>query len=200
MTNNLTVNRSRVIDKLQRNHGSSGNAVIYSLCEFSNRGEQTTVNLIANLLQQVTEQIQDKSLQADLILLYKVHSKFGTHPTKQQMKDLLQKYVAKASTVYIVVDALDECSEAEEDALDFVSVITSIGPTVKVLCTSRTSTTFGEYFSSGASIEISAQGEDIKKYLESNVQQQRMLSRHMRADPSLKEEIFKTIINECQGM
>jgi len=99
-----------------------------------------------------------------------------------------------------VIDALDELGESEEDALQFMEIISSLGPHVKILCTSRFSTTFEEYFSQATKLQISAQNDDIAKFLEAQISQKYRLSRHVRADPKLKDDIVETIIKKSQGM
>ena len=69
-----------------------------------------------------------------------------------------------------------------------------------MLCTSRFLTTFEEYFSQATKLQISAQNDDIAKFLEAQISQKYRLLRHVRADPKLKDEIIETIIKESQGM
>lgn len=102
--------------------------------------------------------------------------------------------------MYVVIDALDECAHSEEEALQFVSLVRSLSSNIKVLCTSRFSTIFESYFGAYEQLQILAQAEDIKRFLETQIQQQYRLSRHVRTDPSLKEEIIETISTESQGM
>jgi hypothetical protein len=139
-------------------------------------------------------------LPADVSVLYSQHQKYDTRPTQTQITEILQKLAAKLAKFYIVVDALDECGESEEDALQFMSALSSLGAHVKVLCTSRFSTTFEEYFSQSEKLQISAQNADITTFLEAQIRQKYRLSRHVRADPKLKDEIVETIIQESQGM
>ncbi|KAL4795116.1 kinase-like domain-containing protein [Aspergillus venezuelensis] len=102
--------------------------------------------------------------------------------------------------LYVIIDALDEFGESEEDYVPFLSALRSIGPQVKVLCTSRFLTTFENHFHLAEKLEILAQSEDIKRYLESRISGHPRLSKHVRADPKLMEEIVTAIIEESQGM
>lgn len=135
-----------------------------------------------------------------MLLLYNLHKKYGTRPTLTQVADILRNLALTFRTFHVVVDALDECAESEEDALQFVKALSSIGPQIKVLCTSRFSTIFAGYFARSEKLELSAQSEDIRVYLESQIEQSFRLSRHVRTDPSLQDEIINTIIEESQGM
>lgn len=84
--------------------------------------------------------------------------------------------------------------------MDFVRAVQSLSPQVKILCTSRFLTTFQEYFSEYARLEISAQNEDIRAFAVSQIQKQFRLAKHVRAEPALKDRIIKKIIEESQGM
>ncbi|RFN44138.1 serine/threonine-protein kinase chk2 (cds1) [Fusarium flagelliforme] len=164
------------------------------------RAEQTSSALISSLLQQVLQHFTGQPLPAEVSLLYSQHQRYGTRPTQAQATELLRTLAAKLDRVSILIDALDELGESEEDALQFMETISSLGPHVKILCTSRFSTTLEEYFSEATKLQISAQNEDIAKFLEAQISQKYRLSRHVRADPKLKDEITETIIKESQGM
>ena len=133
-------------------------------------------------------------------MLYTQHQRNGTRPTQAQVTELLRTSATTLESISIVIDALDELGECEEDALQFMEIISSLGPNVKMLCTSRFLTTFEEYFSQATKLQISAQKDDIAKFLEAQISQKYRLLRHVRADPKLKDEIIETIIKESQGM
>lgn len=99
-----------------------------------------------------------------------------------------------------MIDALDECAESGEDTLRFLSTIRSVGSNVRVLCSSRFSTTFEAYFASTERVEIYARDEDIELFLDFEINQQPRLSKHIRADPGLRKGIIASITGECQGM
>ena len=156
--------------------------------------------LLSSILQQVLQHSTIGTLPAEVQTLYHSHKKHGTRPTLTQVADTLRALTADFSVFRVVVDALDECAESDEDALRFISAVRSLGPCVKLLCTSRFSTTFERYFDGAEKLEISAQSEDVRIYLDSQIQQQSGLARHVRADPNLKDEIINAIVAEFHGM
>ncbi|EAQ83576.1 hypothetical protein CHGG_09980 [Chaetomium globosum CBS 148.51] len=195
-----TILASLIIDNLEREHSSSDTLCTYVYCNYAKRQDQTAVALLSSLLQQVLQHSTAGTLPAAVESLYRLHKKHGTRPTLAQVTDTLRALTAKFSVFRVVVDALDECAESDNDALRFISAVRSLGSSVKVLCTSRFSTTFERYFDGAEKLEISAHSEDIRIYLDSQIQQQAGLSRHVRADPSLKEEIIDAIVEEFHGM
>ncbi|CAG7560658.1 unnamed protein product [Fusarium equiseti] len=54
--------------------------------------------------------------------------------------------------------------------------------------------------SQATKLQISAQNDDIAKFREAQISQKYRLSRHVRADPKLKDDIIETIIKKSQGM
>ncbi|KAH6623387.1 hypothetical protein F5144DRAFT_359637 [Chaetomium tenue] len=195
-----TILASLIIDNLEREHSSSDTLCTYVYCNYAKRQDQTAVALLSSVLQQVLQHSTAGTLPAEVESLYQLHKKHGTRPTLAQITDTLRALTAKFSVFRVVVDALDECAESEDDALRFISAVRSLGPSVKLLCTSRFSTTFEMYFDGAEKVEISAHSEDIRVYLDSQIQQQPGLARHVRVDPNLKDEIIDAIVEEFHGM
>lgn len=188
-----------IIDHLERER-TANTTYAYVYCDYNRRHEQTPSALLSSLLQQVLQNSTDLTLPSEIPVIYNQHKQYGTRPTQAQVTEILGKLVAKLTTLHIVVDALDECAESEENALQFMMTVCSLGSNVKVLCTSRPSTTFAEYFGQSKRLQISAQNEDIAMFIDAQIRQKYRLSRHVRADPGLREEIVRTIIQESQGM
>jgi DNA invertase Pin-like site-specific DNA recombinase len=186
-----------VIDYVERENTA---AFAYIYCEYSRRGEQTQVALLSSLLQQLLQCSTGSILPGAVTTMYETHTKHSTRPALAEITHTLQDLVAKHPAFYVVVDALDECATSDEDALTFISTLRALGPGVRLLCTSRFSTTFESYFSMAEKLEISAHGEDIAMFLESQMRQQTMLARNIGGDAKLKEEIADTIIGESHGM
>jgi hypothetical protein len=108
------------------------------------------------MLQQVVLRRTTEALPAEVVSLHREHKKHGSRPTLTQVTATLRALIAPLAIFYVVVDALDECAESEEDALRFVSAVRSLGSSVKLLCTSCFSLVFGNYFDSAEKLEISA--------------------------------------------
>ncbi|KAH6847660.1 hypothetical protein B0I37DRAFT_391490 [Chaetomium sp. MPI-CAGE-AT-0009] len=195
-----TILASLIIDNLEREHSSPDAICTYVYCNYTKRQEQTAVALLSSILQQVLQHSTTGTLPAEVQSLYDLHKKHGTRPTLAQVTDTLRALAANFSAFRVVVDALDECAESDDDALRFVSTVRSLGPSVKLLCTSRFSTVFERYFEGAERVEISAHSHDIRIYLDSQIQQQPGLARHVRVDSSLKGEIIDAIVGEFHGM
>ncbi|KAH7198957.1 uncharacterized protein B0J16DRAFT_360560 [Fusarium flagelliforme] len=191
---------SLIIKHMEHQDRTTTTPCLYVYCDYNRRADQTTSALLSSLLQQLLQHPTGQPLPAEVSLLHSQHQRYGTRPTQTQVTELLRTLASRLAIVSIVIDALDELGESEEDALQFMEIISSLGPQVKILCTSRFSTTFEEYFTQAAKLQISAQNDDIAKFLEAQISQKHRLSRHVRADPKLKDDVIETIIKKSQGM
>ncbi|CEJ85701.1 hypothetical protein VHEMI03853 [[Torrubiella] hemipterigena] len=95
--------------------------IVSIYCEYNRHEEQTTTALLSNILQQLLQESTGDTMLAEVGSLYELHKRYGTRPTITQISDLLCMFIAKLQSVHIFVDALDECSESEATALQFIS-------------------------------------------------------------------------------
>ncbi|PQE10633.1 serine threonine- kinase chk2 protein [Rutstroemia sp. NJR-2017a WRK4] len=192
---------SLIIEHLKR-EDLSESICTFIYCDYSQQREQSTVALLSSILQQILQHSHylGEPLSSEVSSLYNLHKKYDTRPTLTQITDVIRKLAGKFGIVHVVIDALDECAESEEDALQLISVVRSLGPQIKILCTSRFSTTIERYFDGTRRLEIFARSSDISLFLDSQIKKQYRLSRHIGTDPSLEGEIIETIIKESQGM
>ncbi|KAJ5424569.1 hypothetical protein N7445_010542 [Penicillium cf. griseofulvum] len=191
---------SIVINTLEHEKTSNNTLHTYIYCNYGRRKEQTYTALLSSLLLQVLQFSTSETVPPEVLSLYNSHKKYGTRPTSKELIDLLAKLTSPYETLFVVMDALDECTESEEETLRFLSTLRSVGSNVKILCSSRFSTTFEAYFASAEKIEIFARDEDIELFLNSEISRHPRLSKHVRADPDLRNDIIAFITGECQGM
>ncbi|KAL8853045.1 MAG: hypothetical protein Q9221_002075 [Calogaya cf. arnoldii] len=102
---------SVVVDVLRKHRmtvGSVGVAAVY--CNFKDRQTQTPENLLAGACVQLANDLP-RSLPAVLVDIYRSHSRLKTRPTLTEIIKILDDTVRDYDTVYMVIDALDKCSE-----------------------------------------------------------------------------------------
>jgi hypothetical protein len=187
-----------VIDRLK--NAPADQALAYIYCDYQNREAQTPLKLLSSILEQIARQSGGSAVPAALLSLYESHKKYDSRPTLTEICSVLGKICSSLKAVRIVFDALDECCESEDEALHVVSNILAIGPTVRLLCTSRFSTPFDAFFKDTPRIEIFARDEDIRTVVNAHLQTEKRLSRHIQADLTLQEDIVSSIIEVSQGM
>ncbi|KAK4224251.1 hypothetical protein QBC38DRAFT_24376 [Podospora fimiseda] len=196
---------SLIIDHLEQTVPSNGTRTFaYIYCEYQQRNSQTPLVLVSSLLEQVLRRGNFSPLPQELNTLYKLCTKHDTRPTLAQLTKLFRAVCSSYTTIHVVLDALDECADSDDSAPAFVAAVRALGPNIRLLCTSRFFTAFEGYFQDAQTLEITAHSDDIRTFLESRLQlegsNRSRIAKHVRADPALKEEIIKAIVEESRGM
>ncbi|KAF6820669.1 ankyrin [Colletotrichum plurivorum] len=156
--------------------------------------------LISSILEQALQRTCLSGVPEEIKSLYTLHTRKGTNPTLKQLLDVFNKLFSQCSNIFIVIDALDECSPTDDLAIELVNAVQALGNNVRVLITSRTSTNFESAFREAARIDIEAQDQDVRLYLETKIPERSRLAKHIRADPKLQDDIIESIAESAQGM
>jgi hypothetical protein len=111
---------------------------------------------------------------------------------------LFQAVVAEEETVYICLDALDECdNDARIILFDALKRLPSM---FRVLMTSRRSVTdFPEYFDPLKTLEIAASPIDVQSFLRENIGRDKRLSPKLMSD-KLESTIVSKLSQESNGL
>ena len=172
-----------------------GIACIY--CSYKEPHEQTTTNLIASLVQQLVQ--RRRIVPEDVSYVYKCHIRTQTRPSLREWSDLLQSQVHSFSKVFFIIDALDECIESNGTRESLIAEIQKLQPSIHLLVTSRHIASIEREFEKAARLEILANDEDVRRYLEGRIESGR-LKLHVRADPTLRDVIISTLVEKARGM
>ena len=193
-----TVQSSILVEYLRQRFGTSDVGLAWLYFSYDEQEAQTIENLLSNLLLQLVQkrgQISDSVFSS-----YKMHSLNRTRPSMREYTGLLQEELRKFSKTFLIIDALDECPTQNNRRGRFISEVLSLQPAVHLLLTSRPLHDIGEMLSGASHLEIRARDEDVMLYLQNQIQQKDQLQRHIRAEPSLLEDIIKSIVQSVQGM
>jgi ureidoglycolate hydrolase len=189
--------RSVVINFLERIIKQENVGIAYIYCTHREQN-QTAGNLIASLLKQLIQ--QRPAIPVNIRDLYRHHRSKQTHPPLSDYSRLLQAELHHFSKVYIVIDALDECSEESRIREHFLAEIQGLSPMVQLLVTSRHIPDIEHKFEGAARLEICASDGDIKRYLESRIERQLPLASYVSTNPALRSDILTTITLKAHGM
>jgi Cdc6-like AAA superfamily ATPase len=104
-----TILASIVIEQLiSRFHDNHDVGIAYIYCDFRRKDEQRLGDLLASLVKQLSE---TRPSVPDIIKhLYQRHQSKRTRPSTDELSGTLQPVLASYSRVFIIIDALDECS------------------------------------------------------------------------------------------
>ena len=191
--------RSIIIDHLERTFNDQNDiGIAYIYCNYKEEG-QTSVDLVGSILQQLVQRHSHAS--SDIRALYKTHSSKCTRATLSEYSTLLQMECRPFSKVFIVIDALDECREADGTRRKLLSALQKLPPTVCILVTSRPHVRdVTEIFENAAGLEVIASDHDIRRFLAGQIEEEGRLKRLVKADPTLRETIINTIVEKVKGM
>jgi hypothetical protein len=168
--------------------------IAYVHCNFRRQHEQKPENLIASLLKQLLQ--ERSSVSESVMTLYNQHKNKQTQPSLDELSKTLHSVIA---TVYIIVDALDECQLTDGYRLRFPSSIFNLQAKTKakLFATSRPITDIEKRFKGCLSHEILASDKDVGRYLDGHMAQ---LPTFVLSRQKLQEEIKTEIIGAVEGM
>ncbi|KAJ7266837.1 ankyrin repeat-containing domain protein [Mycena rebaudengoi] len=192
-----TVLSSTVVDYLREKSPSPNVGVACAYLNHKETDMQTPKNILAGLWRQLIfgKPILPGSLAHGL---HHKHDEKGTRPSVDEMHALLSSAVTDYSKVYIVIDALDEYPEMQRHIL--LKHLAALRPEVNLLLTSRPHITPNIFFPNSPALEIRATEEDIRRYLDAQIENSFRLSKHVQSRPELRQEIENQIISNVDGM
>lgn len=180
--------------KRHRNDGRVGIAYIY--CNFRRPSDQKAEKMLASLARQLCTTVG--STPATLRKIYEKHEGRGTRPSIEETLSVLRDVTASYTTVFIVIDALDECQEDDGQRSKFLSQIKDLQSQrgIKLLATSRHILDIEAEFEGSPSVEILAVDDDVRRFVEGRISR----SRFVRQSPELADEAKNGIVQSAQGM
>jgi chromatin segregation and condensation protein Rec8/ScpA/Scc1 (kleisin family) len=173
------------------------NQTIGVACIYLNHKEvevQTPAKLLAGLWRQLVLGKDVGSAEG----LYQRHCEKRTTPSIEEVFEVLQPVVGEYSKVYIIVDAIDEYPEARRQIL--VEYLMKMGSTVNLMITSRPHIHPHSALPNLEAVEIRANEEDLRRYVEGQIQKSSWLLKHIQTRTDLREEILSTITSTVDGM
>jgi Cdc6-like AAA superfamily ATPase len=188
-----TVIVSAAIKHIQSTEDNAGIAFLY--CNYASQDRQTTEDLLAMLLRQVAEQCS--SIPDSLKGLHTRHTKAKTRPDIREIYDILCGVAGSYSRLFLIVDALDECSEdTRRTLLPYLRVLQKKAE-VRLIATSRRLDSLTQEFEEDHQIEIRADAGDVASFLDS---QREKLPECVKANSVLWKTIKDCIVETVDGM
>jgi Cdc6-like AAA superfamily ATPase len=173
----------------------AGIACLY--CEDDRREDQTSHSLLAAVLRQLAEQCT--LLPAPVTNLYRSHLNDKSQHSSTEISSVLADVIRTFSQMFLVVDALDECSETNRRGLLLELRHLQEKTGMKLLATSRPTATayFQRIFKECALLKIRANESDVNAVLDV---QKEGLSKCVRNDFELWNRMKEGIAAAVDGM
>ena len=111
---------------------------------------------------------------------------------------IVRKILERGNDIYIVIDALDECSEDTRKA--FLTLLREFDSNTHIFITSRFSKSLEIGMAAAAQIEVLANSDDIRGYLYNRIKSHYRLSQFVATEPALLDEIIKNVLENADGM
>ena len=192
-----TMIASIVIHNLQERFPEKDVGVAYFYCNYKQHAEQTLVNLMTGLLKQLVQ--KHSPLPDEAKSLYVRHDSGRTRPSIQEISNAILSVAGSLSRVYVIIDALDECTRTERTRSRLLNelFILQAQTNISLLVTSRFIPEIEAEFKGKMFLKIRASDEDVKKYLETHMKD---LPACISRDPSLQDDIKTEIAKAADGM
>ena len=195
-----TIITSIVVDYLLnefRAHSKVGIAYLY--CSYTRQHEQKLVDLMSCILVQLMKTRSEPPRHVSDMCLR--HMRKGTRPCTREIVEAIHSVLAECSRTFIIIDALDECSNvgrARDMLLEEIFKLQEEHP-IALFATSRSLPGVVSKFQnpSCTSLEIRASDQDVRRYLERHVT---LLPTFVSRNKALQESIQSEIAQSVDGM
>jgi hypothetical protein len=184
---------------LQHQQSQSDTAVGYFYFDFNDVEKQSSKKAIRSLLFQFIQQVPN-GLQG----LKHLHQKCGSgqqQPAEEAIHSLFQDEMGRVASKYIIIDALDECTDSE-DLLTFVGDLAeSKLKGLRIMATSRRERDIEERLKPIADHNINIQSAVVDKDIRNYVQDRLATDSKLKKWPaSVQDEIATVIMEKANGM
>ncbi|KAI9881492.1 MAG: hypothetical protein M1830_000055 [Pleopsidium flavum] len=195
-----TVLSSTIIEDLVAyTSAATGIGLAYFYFDFSDVERQSVRSLISSLISQLSG--QSPVLPNCVEALYDKYEDCGQQPRERDLKAALEVLIESFPHVYLVLDALDECSEREELMQSLDELLSKSMDGLHLLTTSRKEQDIEDAFDNLRPVKISLAvkevNEDIKLHIKSRLSQDLRLKRLAEAT---KAEIETALLDGAHGM
>jgi hypothetical protein len=190
----VVINHLNDAQKHRRAADRAGIAFLY--CEYKNREAQTLPSLLVAVLRQLAEQhtLSIPSIKE----LYRSHLINKAQPNVDEILSALSDAVRHFCQVFLIVDALDECSGPRELVSKLQELQKKSEMKLKLLITSRPTVEFPQCFEECSMLEIRASERDVKAVLDDEIKKK--LSKCVITDSELWKMVKEDIAAAVDGM
>jgi hypothetical protein len=136
-------------------------------CNYQDYSLETATNLIASLLKQLVEDCC--SISENVKSFCNQHREQNTSPTLDEFITALETETRAYTKVFIVVDALDECSESNGSRVKLLRALQSLTGPINLMVTSRDLPSIEQYFRGALHLQICATDQDVTKFIQSQL-------------------------------
>ncbi|KAF5860920.1 hypothetical protein ETB97_000899 [Aspergillus alliaceus] len=183
---------SVIIDSLQRTFTTSDVATIFVFCQDGKEKEQTSMDILRNILAQLV--YRKRSLSYATSSLYHTESLTKGRASPKAYQNAIRAEVNRFSKVFFIVDGLDLLSDKER----ILGRLQKLPEHAQLLVTLREVTRVGN----GSCLSVLASSGDIYQYILSRIQLDSSLAGLFKDEfgLQLQEQVIRTVVEKCHGV
>ena len=144
--------------------------------------------------------MQSVAILDDIKSCYKHHARLGTRPSINETTKLLRSQIEEFNQVFLVIDALDECPELEQTRRTLLAEIRGLLPHVRLMVTSRNIPSIENMFRNDTHLEIRAQDQDVRRFIESQTEYRNDLADLLDGHDEVRFSIVTRVLEKTNGM
>jgi Cdc6-like AAA superfamily ATPase len=185
------------IDHLNRTACNDTVGVAYLFFNYKGQANQSSESLFAALLKQLVQ--SRPGIAAPVRAIYDEHSKRNSRPSIKDLLGALQSVCLSYTTVFIVVDALDECADRDGTRSRLIDELLKLQATIdlRLLFTSRAISDIFLKFQSIPVLEVQASKEDVGSFVAGQIPR---LPKCIQRDEDLRSSVQTKIVEAVDGM
>jgi hypothetical protein len=171
--------------------------VAYIYCNYKEHGSQSALSLLTALMKQLSQ--SQRNIPESVQRLYNDHYKQQTRPPLDEICNILRSICTVYSRVFIVVDALDECTQKNGERGSLIDKLRNLqaGTNVSIMATARLIPDIEQKFESATKLEVRASDSDVRRYVAGQIQQ---LPNCIQHDDGLWTDVQDKITKSVDGM
>ena len=185
-------------DVLAKRHTKPDSAVLSFYFDFNDAEKQRHEKMVRSFICQLSLYCASSILED----LYSSCLDGGRQPTRDVLLNTLHQMMTSLKDTYIIVDALDECTERDELLTDLEEIVSWKDASWHVLTTSRKEKDIEEALtplSDRIGIQSALVNPDVGTYINHRLKTDRKLKRWQKK-PKVQLEIGDTLMKKAKGM
>jgi hypothetical protein len=204
--------RSAIINHLNNTLKRSESGLAFIYCNYNERESQSVEYFAGMIARQLIESralaIYDakfgNSVPIVPIEIEKVYDRHFQNQTKPDLAGYLEILTSLSSTfyeIYIVIDALDECLNENEEPIwgDLILNLKVAFPALRLICTSRDTTDYYGHLFGSTEVELRGDQEDMRNYASYEIESKTNLYWICQQDANIFDEILAVVISRADG-
>ncbi|KAF2677088.1 hypothetical protein K458DRAFT_379052, partial [Lentithecium fluviatile CBS 122367] len=184
-----------VVDHLLRGKQSDSVGVAYAYCNYKTQKEQDATGLLAAILKQL---VQARPSVMEPVERLNIAKQQGI-PSVAEITTTLQAVLASFSTMYVIIDAMDECRDDDGTRGKLLTILgdLQVKTDLRLMVTSRFMLEIKDKFQKALRMEVRARGEDIAQFVAGQIYR---LPKCIQHDTVLQRMVQSKIVGSVDGM